>query len=111
MPNENSDNFSLKLLEKIHKDLIDVEAVCSDYDVKEKLLSIIDLIEKETSNNKVIFIDMIYSKLKETKGRNSDLNTRFYMLYRNIVEGKISMQEAQEMYDMYVKEIDNKWIL
>ena len=103
----NFNKLPLKLLEKIREELLDIGMSCSEYQVKEKLLNLIDLIENETSNNRMILIDMIYSKVRETKGKNSDLNARFYMLYRNLNEEKISVQEAQDMYDMYVRELNN----
>jgi hypothetical protein len=106
----NYDKLPLKLLDKIREELLIIGMSCSEYQVKEKILNLIDLIENETSNNRMILIDMIYSKVRETKGRNSDLNARFYMLYRNLNEEKISIQEAQDIYDMYVKELDNIWL-
>lgn len=108
MKNLDSDSFTLKLVEKIYKELKNIEIDCSDYIVKEKLHNLIDLIEKETLENKIIFTEMIRAKVKETRGVNSELNTYFYLLYRNITEGKISMKEAQTLYDMYVKELYTK---
>lgn len=97
--------LSLKLIEKIQLDLRDIEIACSDYLVKERIHKILDYIEIETTDNKVVLEELIKEKIKQTKGVNSELNTSFYFLYRNFLDGKISIQDAQAMYDMYANEL------
>lgn len=99
------ESIFLKLIERIQIDLRETELVCSDYLVKEKIHNILDYIELETIDNKVILEALIKEKIKETKCVNSELNTSFYLLYRNFLEGKITIKDAQSMYVMYTKEL------
>jgi hypothetical protein len=99
------DSMSLKIIEKIQLDLRETELLCSDYLVKEKIHKILEYIEQETTDNKMVLEDLIKEKIKETRGINSELNTSFYFLYRNFLEEKITIQDAKDMYEMYSKEL------
>lgn len=105
MNNSNSKNASLKLIEKIHYRLKEIETLCADYETKEKLCGLLNYIEDELTSDKKAFAELIYEKVKETKGSYSELNTRYYLLYRNLVENKISIQEARNAYEIYEKEL------
>lgn len=99
------ERYSLKIIEKIEEKLRDVELSTSDYLVKEKIENIIEFIEKETKDNKFFLEEMIKNKINETRTTNPKLNTNFYMLYRNLTEGRITREEAKAIYDIYIKEI------
>ena len=107
MNKNNFEGLSLKLLERIQLDLREIEPICSDYFVNERIHKILEYIEKETIDNKIVLEELIKERIKETRSFNSELNTSFYFLYRNFSEGKISIRDAQSMYDMYVKELRN----
>lgn len=106
MFNDRLDNINIKLIDKIMAELRDIELDCSDIMVKEKLHNLIDMLEKETIDNKLFLEQMIKARIKETRGVNPALNTYFYLLYRNFIEGKITMKETQTLYDMYIKEMN-----
>jgi hypothetical protein len=106
MNNSKTDKSMLKILEKVQNKLKEMELSCPDYETKEKLLNLIDFIEEETSDSKTIFAEMVYNKVKETRGVSSELNTYFYLLYRNLEQDKVSLEEAQKLYNMYVKEFE-----
>ena len=108
MKNVELESFTLKLIEKIQQELKNIDSICTDYLVNERIHNLLEFIEKETSENKGIFTEMILSKIKETRRTNPELNTDFYLLYRNVIEGKITMKEAQVLYDMYVKEMNTQ---
>lgn len=105
MNKNNDDSRVLKILKKVEEDLREIQFISGDYKVKEKISMLLEFIEEETINNKEILEKLIYNKIKETKGRSPELNTDFYLLYRKFSEGKISIQEAQRLYDSYEKEI------
>jgi hypothetical protein len=105
MEKKDFQSIFLKLIERIQLDLRETELVCSDYLVKEKIHNILDYIELETIDNKAILEELIKEKIKETKCLNAELNTSFYFLYRNFLDGKITIKDAQAMYDMYAKEL------
>lgn len=104
---DNTTGFSLKIIEKIQLELKEIELICADYAVKEKIHKLLELIELETEDNKIILSELILDKIRETKGNNSELNTNFYMLYRKLCENKISVLEAKGIYEMYTKEYIN----
>lgn len=105
MSNNNSENSALKIIERIQSELREVELMCSQHIIKEKLHKLLDYIDTEIGDNRIILADKIYTKVKETKHISPELNTNFYLLYRNLVNDKITIQEAQNIYDMYVKEL------
>jgi hypothetical protein len=105
MEKNDFESIFLKLIERIQLDLRETELVCSDYLVKERIHKILDYIEIETIDNKIVLEELIKEKIKETKSLNSELNTSFYFLYRNFSAGKITIKDAQSMYDMYIKEL------
>lgn len=74
----------------------------------EKLL---DLLKKELIEENISLKDRILEKMKETKGTDPDMNANLYILYRNLDNGHITEQQAQELFNTYVKmEFYNKKI-
>lgn len=106
MNNSKIDKSTLKILEKVQAKLKEIELLCIDCEAKEKIHNLIDFIEEETSENKTFLAEMIYNKVKETRGISPELNTYFYLLYRNLEQDKVSLEEAHRLYDMYVKEFE-----
>ncbi|MCM0650497.1 hypothetical protein NBE98_19210 [Clostridium swellfunianum] len=105
MEKEDLESVYIRLIEKIRMDLNEIEVYCADYFIKEKIHKIIEYIDQDTKNNRTVLADLIKEKMNETKTMNSDLNTDFYFLYRKFLDGKINIQDAQQMYDMYSKEL------
>lgn len=95
-----------KLFEKIKIELKQIEFMSSDCSVQEKVHKLLELIEGETINEKEILAALIKEKIKETKGINSELNMNFYLLYRRLVDNKITCNEAKDYYFMYKKELE-----
>ncbi|GLC30857.1 hypothetical protein [Clostridium omnivorum] len=104
MNNNNSEVFAIQILEKVQLQLKEIEIISTDYRIKEKIHKLLDYIDLETSNTKAEFAEMIHLKVKETKPLHPELSTYLYLLYRNLMQGKISLQEAQGLYEMYMKE-------
>jgi hypothetical protein len=108
MNKNDSESSALKIIEKVQVELSEIEALCSDYILKERIRKLLEFVQSETPGYKITFSEMIYSKIQETKGLHSDLNLDFYLLYRNFVEGKTSTLEAQNLYEMYIKELKTR---
>jgi hypothetical protein len=104
----NSESSSLKTLEKIQIELSQIEVLCSDYALKERIQKLLEFIKRETPSSKIVFSEMIYSKIVATKGIYPDLNLSFYLLYRNFAEGKISSEEAQNLYEAHLNELNRR---
>lgn len=108
MNKDDSEKFAFKIIEKIQIELSEIEVLCSDYILKERIHSLLAFIQNEPPNHRKIFAEMIYAKIQETKGLHPDLNLDFYLLYRNFIEGKISTVEAKSLYEMYIKELKSR---
>lgn len=104
MTRNDFDSATFRIIEKTKEGLIDVEELSSIVEIKQKLRQIISFIDEETTSNKIIFSEKLYWKVKETRNSNPKLNTCLYMLYRVLMEGKVSLIEAQRMYNMYLVE-------
>ncbi len=98
------DSATFKIIEKAKAELMDMEGLTNVVAIKEKLRGLISFIDEETTNNKIIFAEKIYWKVKETRDTNPELNTCLYMLYRVLMEGKVPLNEAQKLYNMYLSE-------
>jgi hypothetical protein len=107
MTKTNIEGLSLKIVEKIHLELKEIELMSTDYIVKERIHRLLELIELETEENKTILSELIQDKIRVTKGVNSELNTNFYLLNRKLIGNKISILEAKATYEMYAKELLN----
>lgn len=102
-----NESFSIRIIEKIQLELKEIEFISTEYIVKERINKLLKLIELETEENKSVLLKLIQCKISETRGVNSELNTNFYLLNRNLMENKISVMEAKATYEMYVKEFIN----
>lgn len=102
-PNE-SNHYTQSMIKKIQNDLKEIELSCLDYSIKEKISKLLDYIEQETTNNRELFTETLLSKIKLTRGLNPELNTKLYILYRNLTNDKVSFEAARDLYEMYTKE-------
>jgi hypothetical protein len=104
MSGKKLNGFELEIIKRIKDELKEMDNITSINEIKGKIHGLLDYIEDEISSDKEAFEDMIYLKVKETSGINPDLNTHLYMLYRNLTQNKISLHEAQKIYQMYLTE-------
>lgn len=66
----------------------------------EKLLN---LLKEELNEDDIPLKNRILEKMKETKGIDPDMNANLYILYRNLDNEHITEQQAQELFNAYVK--------
>lgn len=104
MGNNDSEITAFKIIDNIRMKLEEIEVLASISEIKQRIRELIEVIDDETLNDKSVFMEKIYCKVKETSGVNEQLNTYMYLLYRSLGEGKISVKEAERLYDMYVNE-------
>jgi hypothetical protein len=104
--NNNSASLTLKFIEKIKIQLKEIEELNSASEMRNRIKILLKCIDDETVGDKSTFLEIIYCKLKDTKGNNPQLNTSLYLLYRNLVDDRISIQEAQKLFNMYINEYE-----
>ncbi|MCR1933667.1 hypothetical protein ACQX0N_04250 [Clostridium tepidum] len=104
--NKNSNNIIVEevLIRKMLLELKDIQTLSSERLLQEK----IDLLVKYMENilkykNDEPFQDTIYKKMKEVRLDNPELNSKLYILYRKLSDGKISEEDARILYDVYIK--------
>jgi hypothetical protein len=101
-----SENSSIRILQKVQSQLKQIEDMGSVQEIKKEIHELLGFIEQESMENKAVLEEMIHIKIKETSGVNPEVNTYLYLLYRNLIQDKVSINEAQKLYKMYVKEYD-----
>ncbi|MBU3098611.1 MULTISPECIES: hypothetical protein [Clostridium] len=91
----NEVSIGVESIEKIIKELDEISVLCSEPYLKikiEELLGFVSSIVNSESKSSVE--DMIFEKMVEVKNSSPDLHLKLYMLYRNLVSGRISKEDA-----------------
>lgn len=97
-------NLDRETIEKILAELNEVESLTPEDAIKFRINNIINILSKAANlKDEESIEDMVYRKMKEAVSKNPDLHVKLYMLYRNLTEGKVSQEEAREMYENYVQ--------
>lgn len=104
MGNNYSEVLAFEIINKIRKELDEIYGLTSANEIRQRIHKLIMVIDDETLNNKSVVMEKIYCKVKETNGVNERLNGYLYLLYRNLEKGKISIKEAERLYNMYISE-------
>lgn len=104
--NNSSADFALRVIEKIKTELKEIKELNSAYEMRNRINMLLKYIDDDTTGDKSAFLDIIFIKLKEAKDINPQLNASLYLLYRNLSDDKITIQEAQKLFDMYINEYE-----
>jgi len=72
--------------------------------LRKKASELLNLLEDKPMIKVNSLYEMIEDKMKETKYTNSELNVNLYLLYRKLIDEKISEKEALDTFEMYMKE-------
>jgi len=96
--------LELDILQKVKSGIREIIVLSEDRNLRKKADELLNLLE----NKPVVKIDSLYEmieeKMKETKYSNSQLNVSLYLLYRKLVDQKISEKEALDTFERYMKE-------
>ena len=100
MSTNNQVLIQVETIEKIIKELNEIIILCPEPYLKIKIeglqnfvSSVIDL------SSKIPVEDKIYEKMLEVKNTNTELHLKLYMLYRNLVCGRITKVDALISYE------------
>ncbi|KOA21357.1 hypothetical protein CLHOM_00280 [Clostridium homopropionicum DSM 5847] len=100
----NNVSINMKTIEKIINELKEIQNLTPEDAVKYRVNNLIEILAEVTNfNSEESIEDIIYLKMKEAMSKNPDLHVKLYMLYRGLNDGKISKEEAKEMYQNYVQ--------
>ncbi|APC41158.1 hypothetical protein E4V42_13995 [Clostridium estertheticum] len=100
MSSNSQDLNQVEAVKKIIKGLDEINSLCFDSNVKNKIKELQSFVVSTFEVDSTSFMeDMIYNKMIEVKQISPDLYVKLYMLYRNLVRGKISKEEASNSFD------------
>ncbi|MBU3170195.1 hypothetical protein [Clostridium estertheticum] len=92
---DNQVSIGVESIEKIIKELDEISVLCSEPYLKikiEELQRFVSRLLKLESKSSIE--DAIFEKMIEVKNSSPDLHLKLYMLYRNLVCGRISKEDA-----------------
>lgn len=93
------------VIEKVLLELNEIRDFYPDDMLKLKIRNIVKLLSNASNCNvdEKPFIDEVYDKMKESKTKNPELNTKLYMLYRSLSDGKTSEEDAKYLFEVYLQ--------
>jgi hypothetical protein len=71
--------------------------------IRRQVSDMLNMIDTELNYGNLSLEDKILKKMKETKGSDPDMNANLYILYQNLVNGRISKEQALDSYNIYSK--------
>lgn len=95
--------ISKDILTKIQSRAIAIKLASKDRQIIKEAEDILEIINAQLKENSLSLLEKIDKKMKETKLADPELNANLYILYRNLSDGKISEQDADALFELYVK--------
>lgn len=95
--------ISKSCIQKIKLGLKTIRLNEKNKNLKKEASQMLDMIEQELTDDSESLEEKILDKMKETKNSDPDMNANLYILYRNLVNDKISQEQALQLYTMYIK--------
>lgn len=89
-------------LEKMKVKLRGLKLSVDDKSAQSVIGDILEILDNELKFGHISVENMIKDKMTETKSSNPDLHFKLYMLYRKLVDNKITEEEALKGYKIYL---------
>ena len=100
MSSNNKVSIQVETMQKIVKELSEISILCSESHLKIRIEALQSYVSSVVDlGGKVSVLDVIYKKMVEVKYTNPDLHLKLYMLYRNLVSGRISEVDAMSSFE------------
>lgn len=103
MANSDKINLNLDTMKKIKSGLTNIKLLSNDKYVKKEAEELIKIIDSELTLGEMSLEEMIHERMKEVKNSDPTLSADLYILYRKLVDGKISEREALELFESCVQ--------
>lgn len=92
------------IIEKVLFELKEMKECCAEDTLKIRLSNVIKTLSKASNcNTDKLLEDVIYEKMRESMNKNPELHSKLYMLYRSLVDGKISEEAAKQLFETYLQ--------
>lgn len=93
-----------EIIEKVLFELKEIKECCVEDTLKGRLNNVIKTLSKASDcNEEKLLEDMIYDKMRESMNNNPELHSKLYMLYRSLVDGKVSEEAAKQLFETYLQ--------
>lgn len=89
-------------LESIQIKLRGLKVSLDDKNAQSVIGEILEILDNELKIETISIEQIIHDKMNETKYLNHELHFKLYMLYRKVVENKITEEEAAKAYELYL---------
>ena len=100
MDSNNGVLIKVEAIEKIIKDLKEINLICYEPDLKIKIEELQRFVSGVLApRSKISAQDVIFEKMVKVKYVNPDLHLKLYMLYRNLVSDRISEVDAMASFE------------
>jgi hypothetical protein len=100
MSSNNKVSIQIETIQKIIKELNEINLLCSEPHIKTKIEALESYVSSIIDfDSKFSVQDVIYEKMVEVKYMNPDFHLKLYMLYRNLVSGRISEVDARSSFE------------
>lgn len=94
-----------EFIQNIETQINDIVHICQDKEINKKLNKLLKYINDNTSTasyDAEKLASLIKIRMKETRNTDPDLETRYYMLHQDLINGRITIGQAEELYRRYV---------
>lgn len=92
---DNQVSIGVESIEKVVKELEEISMLCAEPHLKIKIEALQSFVSSLLNlESKSSIEDVIFEKMVEVKTSSPDLHLKLYMLYRNLVCGRISKEDA-----------------
>ena len=90
-------------IDKLISGLKGIRVTTREKNTRKEVDKLLSLIEEDLSQKNIPLKEQILEKMKESKGVDPNLNANLYILYRNLDSGRITEEQAFELFQMYVR--------
>lgn len=103
MDNEDKILISRQCINRVISGLKTIKIGEKNKVLKRQASDMLDILEAELNYGNLSLEEKILKKMKETKTSDPDMNANLYILYQNLVNGRISKEQALDRYNVYAK--------
>lgn len=100
MKSNNKVSIEIETIERIIKELNEISNLCYEPHLKIKIEGLQSFVSNTLNlGSKLSADDVIYKKMVQVKSTNPELHFKLYMLYRNLMSGRISEVDAMSSFE------------
>ncbi len=90
-------------IDKLISGLKSIRITTREKATRKEVDKLLDLLQEDLNQKNIPLKEQILEKMKESKGVDPNLNANLYILYRNLDSGRITEEQAFELFQMYVR--------